>query len=92
MKFEWDEEKERANIRKHRVDFHMAARVFFDPDVLVRYDDIHSTEEDRYIAIGRVDETVLILLVAYTERKDRIRIISARPATKREKERYHYGN
>ena len=92
MKFEWDEEKERKNIEKHKIDFTLAARIFFDKNVLIRYDEGHSVIEDRYIAIGRVDKAILILFVSYTMRgKDRIRIISARPADKIEKERYYRG-
>ncbi len=92
MEFEWDEEKEQKNIRKHHIDFTMAAKVFFDENVIVRYDEMHSVNEERYIAIGKVDDTILILMVSYTMREeDRIRIISARPALKREKERYYNG-
>ena len=45
MEFEWDEEKEQKNISKHHIDFTMAAKVFFDENVIVRYDEIHSVNE-----------------------------------------------
>ncbi len=93
MEFEWDEEKERANIKKHHISFSLAALVFLDRNVIVRYDEDHSENEDRYIAIGRVNDTVLLLFVSYTLREAGvIRIISARKALKPEKERYYRGN
>ncbi len=55
------------------------------------YDERHSIEEDRYITIGQVNNFTFILMVVYTERKDAVRIISARLATKKEKEMYRYG-
>ena len=55
------------------------------------YDDRHSIEEDRDITIGQVNNFTFILMVVYTERKDAVRIISARLATKKEKEMYRYG-
>ncbi|MGN0267508.1 MAG: BrnT family toxin [Lachnospiraceae bacterium] len=69
------------------LNFSVAARVFLDPDRIEIYDEVHSIEE-RYNTIGMVND---ILFVVYTERIDRIRIISARIATKQEKEVYNYG-
>ena len=93
MDFEWDEEKEQANIKKHHVSFSLAALVFLDKNVIIRYDADHSINEDRYIAIGKVHNTVLLLFVSYTLREERvIRIISARKALKPEKERYYRGH
>ena len=81
MEFEWDEEKNRANIRKHDgISFEMAVRVFLDENRIEKYDARHSIDEDRYNVIGMVEN---LLFVVYTERNDdAIRIISARKATK----------
>ena len=87
LQFEWDEEKEHINIAKHGIDFVTASHVFLDPDRLEIYDKVHSTaDEDRYITIGFVGD---VLTVVYTERTDAVRIISARIATKKEKESYY---
>lgn len=83
--FEWDDTKENINIQKHGINFTIAAKVFLDPNRLERYDEKHSRYEDRYNTIGLVDD---ILFVVYTERTNNIRIISARIATKEEKEAY----
>ena len=89
MNFEWDDEKEKANRMKHGVDFRTAAMVFADPYRKEKYDAKHSVTEERYITIGKIGDTVAILTVVYTERGDAIRIISARLATKQEKEAYY---
>ena len=87
LEFEWDEEKEQINIAKHGIDFATASHVFLDPDRLEYYDEKHSTtDEDRYITIGFVAD---VLTVVYTERRDALRIISARIATKKEKVIYY---
>ena len=86
MKFEWNEEKNRLNIEKHNLSFETAVYVFEDPNYIEIYDFEHSTYEDRYIAIGLVGE---VLFVVFTERKDRIRIISARLATALERRLYY---
>ena len=91
LKFEWDDEKEQKNIIKHKIDFSTAALVFNDDYRIEMYDERHSVEEDRYITIGQVNNFTFILMVVYTERKDAVRIISARLATKKEKEMYRYG-
>ena len=89
MDFEWDEEKNQKNKRKHKISFETASLVFRDENRVEMYDDQNSKiNEDRYITIGKVQE---ILFVVFTERMDNIRIISARLAEKREKEIY-YGN
>lgn len=78
LRFEWDEKKAEINLEKHGISFETAAKVFLDEDRLEIYDEVHSTEEDRYITIGRAGE---ILFVVYTERTPKIRLISARLAT-----------
>ncbi|CAH0191004.1 BrnT family toxin [Pseudomonas mediterranea] len=86
MRFEWDEEKNRANIRKHGIDFNDVPGVFQHP-VLVLHDDRADYDEDRWIAIGWIK--VLIGVVVYTERRgDVIRIISARKSTQQEAKLY----
>ena len=86
MVFEWDEEKNAANIRKHGIEFGDAVLVFNDENYIEYYDDTHSIDEDRYNVIGMVND---ILFVVYTERKQSIRIISARLATPKERRAYH---
>lgn len=86
--FEWDNEKNISNKEKHKIGFEEAALVFDDPFHIELYDSVHSDKEDRFLAIGTV-MNILIVLVVYTERNDRLRIISARPATNKEKELYY---
>lgn len=88
LKFEWDEEKARLNIKKHGIPFETAVKVFLDEDRIEIYDEVHSINEDRYITIGKADD---ILFVVYTERLANVRIISARLATMKERKVY-YGN
>ena len=90
MLFEWDDEKERINnIAKHGIDFSTAALVFGDINRIEKYDNLHSENEDRYITIGKISGATIVVMVVYTERSPAIRIISARMATKREKEAYY---
>ena len=86
MIFEWDEDKNTANKEKHGISFETAAHVFEDPNYIEMFDFEHSTDEDRYIAIGRVGD---ILFVVFTERRERVRLISARLATKAERGLYY---
>lgn len=85
--FEWDPEKAQKNLQKHEVSFEEASSVFDDPMFITLLDDEHSDDEERYITIGISDKTRL-LLVAHTERDNRIRIISARKATNHEEKFY----
>ena len=89
MIFEWDEDKNNLNKQKHRISFETAVFVFEDPFYIEMYDFEHSLSEDRYIAIGKVGD---ILFVVFTERKERIRIISARLATEKERSLYYDQN
>ena len=86
MKFEWDEDKNTINKEKHKISFETAAYVFDDPYYIEMFDFEHSVDEDRYIAIGKVGD---ILFVVFTERKDTIRLISARLATNAERSLYY---
>ena len=89
MNFEWDDDKEQKNITKHGLDFRTAILVFGDANRIEMYDEAHSDMEDRYITIGAINGVVTVLYAVYTERRDSIRIISARCATRREKEVYY---
>ena len=84
--FEWDDNKAEKNKLKHGVKFETAARVFEDKNRLEEIDKNHSIGEIRYITIGRVDD---ILYVVYTERGEKTRLISARPANKKERIKYY---
>ena len=86
MKFEWDQDKNTINKEKHKISFETAAYVFDDPYYIEMFDFEHSDDEDRYIAIGKVGD---ILFVVFTERKDTIRLISARLATNAERSLYY---
>ena len=86
MEFEWDDEKERINIKKHGISFKVAKRVFLDENMVIMEDYEHSFYEERRIAIGMVGK---LLFVVYTERGEVTRIISARKATKKERSIYY---
>ena len=88
IRFEWDEKKNRQNIRKHGVSFEEAQSVFLDDHAKRFYDPDHS-EEDRFLMLG-LSFTLRILVVChcYRERDDVIRIISARKATREEGKHY----
>lgn len=86
MRFEWDEAKNRANIRKHGIDFNDVPDMFQHPMLALR-DDRANHDEERWISIGWIK--TLIGVVVYSERRgDVIRIIFARKATKREGKLY----
>jgi uncharacterized protein len=87
MNFEWDSKKADSNFRKHRVSFVEASTVFHDPLSITIFDPQHSEQEDRYITIG-VSLASRVLMVAHTDRKERIRIISARQLTHKERKDY----
>ena len=89
IQFEWDEEKERKNIKKHGIDFRTAVLVFNDSNRLKWFDAIHSAEEFRYITIAQISQTLIVVVVVYTERECSLRIFSARLATKSEMEGYY---
>jgi hypothetical protein len=84
--FEWDEAKAEANFKKHKVRFEHGAEACEDPDAVIEFDDSEDYGEDRFILIGRARDGVLA--VVYTERNDRIRIISAREANGYERRDY----
>ena len=87
MFYECDPEKATANLRKHKVSFAEAASVFLDPLALTFSDPDHSHKEDRAITIGSSSKQ-RVLFVSHCERGDRVRIISARRATRKERLQY----
>ena len=85
IRFEWDENKNLINQRKHGVSFDEAKSVFYDEEALVIDDPEHSLEEDRFIILGLSSKTnLLVVCHCYRESETVIRIISARKATKTE--------
>ena len=90
LNFEWDEEKAKTNLKKHRVSFDEAASVFADPFSITIPDPDHSVGEQRYIDIGSSDKSH-VLIVVYTERGSIIRIISCRKAHSSERKLYEEG-
>lgn len=89
MLFEWDKEKEKINITKHGIDFTTAAKIFKDENRIEMYDEEHSDFEDRYVTIGTIGGVAYVVVVVYTERKEAIRLISARKATNQERRMYY---
>ena len=87
MEFEWDPKKAAKNLREHKVSFNEAATVFGDSLGTTALDPDHSTIEDRFITVGMSSRRRLVM-VAHTERGERIRIISARELTRAEREAY----
>jgi uncharacterized DUF497 family protein len=87
IRFQWDPDKAARNASKHDVPFVEAATVFQDPLAFIFDDDEHSAEEYREIIVGH-SKRERLLVVAFTERDDVIRIISARKANRKEREDY----
>jgi uncharacterized DUF497 family protein len=89
MDIVWDPEKARTNMKRHGIRFSDAEMVFFDPNALTR-EDLDVNNEQRFVSIG-MDAIGRVLVVVYTYRGEDIRLISARSATKREREKYEEG-
>ena len=85
--FEWDSNKAKKNIKVHNVSFEEASTSFKDTLSLTIYDPLHSDREDRFVVLGNSYKNHLLVTV-FTERQDRIRIISSRKATKTERIQY----
>lgn len=90
MKFEWHDAKAKANLQAHDVSFELAKTVFKDPFAIERLDDREDYGEERFVLIGMAKGRIMLYL-AYTERDERIRIISGR-ATLREQDDYFRQN
>uniref|UniRef100_A0A7V4G6V7 BrnT family toxin n=1 Tax=Desulfobacca acetoxidans TaxID=60893 RepID=A0A7V4G6V7_9BACT len=86
MKYQWDPEKARANVKKHRVEFADAVGVFEDPRAIT-LEDPDPEGEQRFVSIG-MDFLGRIIVVVYTYRGEALRLISARKATKKEVSMY----
>ncbi|MBC8264859.1 MAG: BrnT family toxin [Anaerolineales bacterium] len=91
LNFEWDEEKAKANLKKHCVSFDEATTVLGDPFSITILDPDHSADEQRYVDVGSSDKG-RILVVVYTERWANIRIISCRKAMPSERRLYEEGS
>jgi uncharacterized protein len=93
--FEWDDAKAESNLAKHGVDFVEAMSVLLDPLAMTRFDDEHSADEERWISLGRAANGQLFLVVhtfnTTGPNTALVRLISARPATRREREQYEAG-
>ena len=89
MQFEWDENKNRINIKKHKISFDEAKTVFYDEEALVIDDPDHSEDEERFIILGESNKAnLLVVCHCYRVSDTVIRIISARRATKTETNQY----
>lgn len=86
--FDWDENKNQINQRKHGVSFEEARTVFYDEQALLEYDELHSEDEDRFRIIGRSENGNILLVVHCIRDETVIRIISTRKATATEKVGY----
>ncbi len=89
MEVEWDPHKAVINLQKHGVKFSDAEAVLYDPNAL-SFEDTTAQGEQRFVVIG-MDHLWRLLVVVYTDRGNRIRLISARPATRSERKQYESG-
>lgn len=90
LEFEWDEAKATLNLRKHGVAFVEASTIFIDPLAVTASDLLHSEGEVRFMLLGLSTQGRL-LVVSHVDRGERIRIISARDATRQERREYEHG-
>jgi uncharacterized DUF497 family protein len=89
VSFEWDDNKNIANQKKHRVSFEEAQTAFVDENALLIYDPDHSDEEDRFVLLGLSAKLrTLVVCHCYQKSNDCVKIISARKATRREQNNY----
>lgn len=87
LSFEWDEDKAKENLKKHKIDFNEGATIFHDPLVATLPDPDHSEDEERHLSIGTSVKGRL-LVVIHTEREEKTRLISCRKATPTERSIY----
>ena len=89
LKFEWDENKNQTNIKKHGISFEEASSVFYDDEALIINDGAHSQKEERFVLIGfSYKYNLLVVCHCYRQNEEIVRIISARKATKNEQKEY----
>ena len=86
--FAWDEEKNRSNQKKHGISFEEAATVFYDDDALLKYDEAHSLDEERFVMLGMSKANRMLVVCHCCRMGGVLRIISARKATRREERQY----
>ena len=91
MRFEWDEEKAVLNLKKHGVGFSEASTVWEDHFNIEFFDHEHSADENRFLMVGESSDERL-LIISFTERENKIRIISARELTSAERRAYEHGH
>ena len=93
LRFEWDNRKAAANLRKHGVSFEEAQTVFYDERALFQEDAEHSQDEDRFLILGlSITTRVLVVCHCYRESDEVIRVISARKADAEERAKYESRN
>jgi uncharacterized DUF497 family protein len=85
--FEWDASKARSNLKKHGISFEEATTIFGDPRAIT-IESLTVSGEKRLVTIGRSAKGRLVIVVVHTDRNDRIRVISARPASRAERKQY----
>jgi uncharacterized DUF497 family protein len=85
--FEWDASKARSNLKKHEISFEEATTIFGDPRAITIESSVLSGDK-RLVAIGRSATGRFVIVVVHTDRNDRIRIVSARPASRAERKQY----
>ncbi|MGD9564342.1 MAG: BrnT family toxin [Pyrinomonadaceae bacterium] len=90
MQFDWDPEKAESNLRKHEVSFEEASTVWNDYFNIELIDHDHSIDENRFLMIGESDQHRL-MVISFTERENKVRIISARLLTPKERREYEHG-
>ena len=89
ISFEWDKTKSLKNEKKHGISFKEAQSVFYDESAVEFFDDTHSDDEDRFLLLGRSNNfRILMICHCVRENESKIRIISARKATKKEQKAY----
>jgi len=86
ISFEWDEVKNAQNIETRNLSFEYATNIFLDKDLLVTHDERHDYGESRYVAMGKIDKRLYVVI--FTMRENTHRIISARKANSREVKQY----
>ena len=89
LRVEWDERKEKANIKKHGVSFNEGRTIFYDENAIQFFDPAHSKDEDRFILLGiSFNLRILVVCHCFRERETVVRIISARKADRDEENEY----
>lgn len=86
--FTWDEEKNRSNQKKHGISFEEAATVFHDDDALLKYDEAHSLDEERFVMLGMSKANRMLVVCHCCRTGGVLHLISARKATRREESQY----